>query len=409
MTETHTPKLFVSYCWSNPEHENWVVKLATSLRESGVDVILDKWDLKEGHDANAFMEKMVTDPTITKVAIISDETYAKRADERTGGVGTETQIISQRIYSSVNQDKFVVVIPHKDHEGKPFLPAYYSGRIFIDLSQLSDYQENFEKLLRWIFNKPLHVKPPLGSTPTFLNEKDAISTGTGTLQRRTVDAIQTGKVYVNGAISEYFDALARSFESFRISLANPETVPYAVVIESIESFDQTKKEYLQVIKSIALYHPTSSAVSNIHRFFENIFSYMYAPSNASVVREWEQDNFRFIIHEIFVTTIAYLIKYEHFDLADYLISTPYYIQYYGRTRRSQTVPFTAFRCPTGSLTEYSRQKQRLSYRSDFLIKRTDGQEINEIRFYAGGVPALHSQPRVRRSNYLVARVFVIRH
>jgi len=37
------------------------------LRESGVDVILDKWDLREGHDAYAFMEKMVTDPQIKKV------------------------------------------------------------------------------------------------------------------------------------------------------------------------------------------------------------------------------------------------------------------------------------------------------------------------------------------------------
>jgi hypothetical protein len=56
-----TKKLFISYSWSNPDHQQWVIDLATQLRESGVDVILDKWDLKEGHDAYAFMEKMVTD------------------------------------------------------------------------------------------------------------------------------------------------------------------------------------------------------------------------------------------------------------------------------------------------------------------------------------------------------------
>lgn len=66
------PKLFISYSWSDTEHEQWVIDLATDLRESGVDVILDKWDLKEGHDAVAFMEKMVTDPEIKKVAIICD-------------------------------------------------------------------------------------------------------------------------------------------------------------------------------------------------------------------------------------------------------------------------------------------------------------------------------------------------
>ena len=62
-------KTLVSYSWTSPEHEDWVLKLATELREVGVDVILDKWDLKERHDAIAFMEKIVTDPEIKKVIL----------------------------------------------------------------------------------------------------------------------------------------------------------------------------------------------------------------------------------------------------------------------------------------------------------------------------------------------------
>lgn len=38
-------KTFISYLWSNAIHENWVIDLSTELRNSGVDVILDKWDL----------------------------------------------------------------------------------------------------------------------------------------------------------------------------------------------------------------------------------------------------------------------------------------------------------------------------------------------------------------------------
>ena len=73
-----SPKTFISYSWSSPQHEEWVLNLATELRESGVDVVLDKWDLKEGHDSNAFMEKMVTDESVKKVIIVCDESYAKR-------------------------------------------------------------------------------------------------------------------------------------------------------------------------------------------------------------------------------------------------------------------------------------------------------------------------------------------
>ena len=146
------PKLFMSYSWSNQTHQQWVIDLATDLRESGIDVILDKWDLKEGHDAISFMEKMVTDPEIKKVAIVSDQTYAAKANSRAGGVGTETQIISKEVYDNQSQEKFVVIVSEKDDEGKPFLPTYYNSRLYIDLSEEDRYSENFDQLLRWVFD-----------------------------------------------------------------------------------------------------------------------------------------------------------------------------------------------------------------------------------------------------------------
>lgn len=167
------PRLFISYSWSTPEHEQWVIDLATELGNSGVDVILDKWDLREGHDSVAFMEKMVTDPSISKVALICDQIYASKADGRSGGVGTETQIISAEVYAKQNQDKFVAVIAERDGYGKPYLPTYYKSRIYVDLSESDRYAENFEKLLRWIFDKPLYVKPEIGKPPSFIVEPDA--------------------------------------------------------------------------------------------------------------------------------------------------------------------------------------------------------------------------------------------
>ncbi len=100
--------------------------LVTELRQEGVDVILDKWDLKEGHDVITFMEKMVSDPEIRKVAIICDRLYVeKKADKRSGGVGKETQIITPEIYEKADQGKFVAIIAEKDGEGKPYRPIYY--------------------------------------------------------------------------------------------------------------------------------------------------------------------------------------------------------------------------------------------------------------------------------------------
>jgi hypothetical protein len=155
------PKLFISYSWSNPEHEQWVLNLATELCKSGVDVILDKWHLGEGQDTISFMEQMVTNNEIKKVALISDETYAKKADGRTGGVGTEAQIISKEVYDRQDQNKFVAILPEKDEQGNAFLPVYYKSRLYIDLSEIDNYSANYEKLVRWIFDEPLHVKPEI--------------------------------------------------------------------------------------------------------------------------------------------------------------------------------------------------------------------------------------------------------
>jgi SEFIR domain len=134
MSGPKNPKAFISYSWSSPNHQNWVLELATSLRENGVDVLLDKWELREGHDKNAFMEKLVSDPAVTKVVMICDKVYAEKADDRLGGVGTEAQIISAELYGKSNQDKFCAVLSEVDVDGRPYLPVYYKSRIYIDLS-----------------------------------------------------------------------------------------------------------------------------------------------------------------------------------------------------------------------------------------------------------------------------------
>jgi hypothetical protein len=45
------PKVFISYSWSSSDR---VLEFAKRLMANGVDVILDKWDLKEGQ-TNMFL------------------------------------------------------------------------------------------------------------------------------------------------------------------------------------------------------------------------------------------------------------------------------------------------------------------------------------------------------------------
>jgi hypothetical protein len=374
MTES-SPRLFISYSWTSPSHEDWVLSLATELRESGVDVILDKWDLKEGHDAHAFMEKMVTDPEIKKVAIICDQLYAEKADGRSGGVGTETQILSGEIYAKQDQTKFVAVLPERDDEGKPFLPAYYKSRVYIDLSNPDLYARNFEQLLRWIYDKPLHEKPDLGEAPAFLSDEATTSLQTTAQFRRALDAVRQGKPYCVGALREYFDTYAEHLERFRI--AKDEEEFDEKVIRNIDEFLPYRSEAVELFLAIARYQATEESWEALHRFFEMLVPYLDRPESAGSWQEWGFDNFKFIVNELFLYAIASLLKYERFSGVAHLLRQHYYCGENPKRGKDAMVPFAEFSDRLRSLAyRNDRLKlQRLSLHADLLEQRSKASGI----------------------------------
>lgn len=373
------PKVFISYSWSASEHEQWVVDLASGLRESGIDVILDKWDLKEGHDAVAFMEQMVTNKDITKVAIICDETYAAKADGRAGGVGTETQIISKEVYENQAQEKFVAIVSEKDGNGKPYLPTYYKSRIYIDLSEADKYSENFEKLLRWIFDKPLYVKPELGNKPSFLEEGEHISLGTTATFKRCVEALKNNKPYAAGAYDEYCNTFIFNLERFRLS--KPDGEFDDAVIKSIEEFLPFRNEAIQLFTTIAQYSPTTEFVQRTHRFFESLVPYMHRPSNINQYSEWDFDNFKFLVHELFLYALAVFIKHDRLTQAKYLLEQHYYLSGNADHGRNVMVSYVVLREYLRSLEHRNKRLglRRLSLRADLLKERCNGTGI-EFRY-----------------------------
>ena len=79
MAKIENPKVFISYAWGSDEYQTKVLSFATSLVEDGIDVVLDKWNLSEGNDTNAFMEKCATDQSITNVLMLLDPIYAEKS------------------------------------------------------------------------------------------------------------------------------------------------------------------------------------------------------------------------------------------------------------------------------------------------------------------------------------------
>ena len=159
------PRVFISYSWTSDAYQREVVRLAERLVGDGVDVVIDVWDLRPGHDKYAFMERCVADETITKVLVLCDEGYAKKADGREGGVGDETAVITPEVYGRTRQEKFVPVVMERGSDNEPFLPTYLKSRMYIDLSD-GGHWARYKELLADILGRTRWVKPPLGAAPS---------------------------------------------------------------------------------------------------------------------------------------------------------------------------------------------------------------------------------------------------
>ncbi len=369
-----SPKTFVSYSWSSPEHEAWVLQLATELEESGAQVIIDKWELREGADKYAFMEKMVTDKSIRKVIVICDKIYAEKADGRRGGVGTETQIISQELYDQIDptdqKQKFVAVIAEKDEKGNPYIPTFLKSRIYIDMADLASRAENFEQLLRWIFDQPLYRRPERGKPPAYLFE-ERVSLGTTSRYRQAIDAVRQNKAMAPGICREYFDTFAKNLETLRIAPEKGKEFDDQVV-ENIETFLPYRDEVINLLIAIDRYRPDSEMYGIIHTFLECTLPYGYWPAGRSTWTEWEADNFKFTLNELFVYIIAVFLKNKRFEGLNELLSQEYYFHSDSPDApESRMVPFTYF---NGFLRSLQRRNERLKLRrlslmADLIEKR----------------------------------------
>lgn len=224
-----------------------------------------------------------------------------------GGVGTETQIITPDIYGKQEQFKFVAVVMERKDDGTPCLPIYYKSRIFIDLSDAASYAGEFEKIVRWVFDEPLHKKPEIGQKPTFLVEDGrAVKLGTSARFKRAMDAVRSGREFANAAVEEYFGVLAEELEQLRI---REKAEPFDdQVVESIDNFLPYRDEAISVFSTIALYRDQPENRRNVHRFFERLIPYLNRPAGVSSWEEWDFDNFKFMIHELYIYAVATFIK-----------------------------------------------------------------------------------------------------
>lgn len=164
------PKVFISYSHDDTGHKLWVRKLATQLRQHGVDVILDQWDLRLGSDLAFFMEQGLNKSQM--VLCICSEIYVKKSNDRIGGTGYESTIISQPLLSKANSDHIICILRNNPNKN---IPTALGSKLYIDFSSDDDYFGCYQDLLERIYDMDLAKKPKLGENPfSPINSQDIL-------------------------------------------------------------------------------------------------------------------------------------------------------------------------------------------------------------------------------------------
>ena len=141
--------VFITYCWEidDSSHKTWVHKLAKDLQNAGFDIIIDiKQSL--GTEINRFMEQTIK--KADKVLIIATPEYKKRADDREGGVGYETTLITNDLINEQNRIKFIPLI--RKGKKETCFPIYLGNRKGLSIGEIDNYENALNELIENINN-----------------------------------------------------------------------------------------------------------------------------------------------------------------------------------------------------------------------------------------------------------------
>ena len=352
---------------------------AERLVADGVDVILDLYHLKEGQDKYVFMERMVTDPEVTHVLAISDKKYAEKADARKAGVGTESQIISKEVYEKVDQSKFIPIVCEFDKDGNPYLPRFFTSRIWIDFSTPEAVNENWERLIRLLFGKPLHEKPTLGKPPAYIRAETGAPSSPATAKFSAFrQALLQGKKGLAAYRRDFLDACLAYADSMRIR-QRPEVDSLGEkVLEDCGKLVHVRDHIVDWVLLESEANPSEEFSEALIEVLERLRELKARPPE---VNSWNDAWFEahgLFVYETFLYIVAALLKTRRFDDLHNIFTSHYLLpstERYGEERFDQFDGFYAHSETLNSALKAPGGRRFLSPAAELIKRQTKRTDI----------------------------------
>lgn len=377
-----SPKVFVSYSWTTPEHQELVRSWADRLLADGVDVVLDVYDLKEGDDKFNFMERMVTDDSVTHVLVICDKNYAEKADKRQAGVGTESQIISKNVYEKTKQSKFIPIACEFDPDGRPCMPTFFKSRIFLDFSSPESVNENWERLVRLLFGKPLHEKPRIGKPPSYIGEsstsRPSFSSSAYLMLKQSISQ-QRADLTIQRA--NFLDECFQFADSLRVREAPRDEEFGARIVTDCGKLRDVRNCIVDWVLLEARANPKDAFSEELTAFLEKLRELKARPPEVMSWSDQRSDAQSIFVYETFLYVVAALIFAGDFHSLNEIFTTHYLIPESERYTDDLFSKFDCFYGHSNTLQDYlSDNERKYCCAAAELIKRQADRQ--DIRFMA---------------------------
>ena len=355
------PKVFISYAWGSDEHQQWVRDFAMRLIHSGVDVLLDQWDLKDGDNKYRYMERSVTDSSVTHVLIVCDKNYKTKADKREGGVGEESTVMSPEVYEQAKgvrkgKNKYLCIYKERDEKGKEYVPVMLNGSIGYFMDSPEQEELDFVRLLRTLFDKPEYAKPEVGKPPSWVLD-DGSPLKTYSTVGQLKKAVHDERTSVaSGLWQSYVEVISSQIKGLQRAVKNEnnrELLDPQNALEQIVSLKSYRDEYLEILAYLCKFgHPTDLKLGlSVAKMLEDTYN---AIGNSRITSNYygddlSQDHAFYLLWDLLLCTVTIFYKHERLEYFLQLVKYPY-----------QLSALSGYETRQGSYLDFCREIRLLS-------------------------------------------------
>ena len=146
------PTCFISYAWGTQEHQRWVLQLAKDLRNAGIDVLLDRWNVIPGANLDRYIEQvMKTD----FVVVIGTAGLVQKYNSKTTDpvVTAELEMLNLRLRQPNKYGHTILPILAEGDSDTSFSPQLQK-LVYVDFKQSAFYFRQLFDMIWRIYNLP---------------------------------------------------------------------------------------------------------------------------------------------------------------------------------------------------------------------------------------------------------------